>query len=95
MAGQGKVWRNDFTSYLPGDFVMPVNDCTASVREARVRRRLAKSGYALRKSRLRRAPHIDDWGQYRIVDQFLNCIVVGEKFDWSHNDVEAWAQENR
>ena len=69
---------------------MARNDLAA--REARVRRRAQKEGLLLRKSRARTA-HLDDHGEYRLVDANLNAIVAGEKFDMTLDDVENWLGE--
>jgi len=57
--------------------------------DSRLRRLAKKHGYALRRSRSP-AYSIDNRGQYRIVDPFLNAIVAGEKFDMTPGDVEEW-----
>lgn len=60
-------------------------------REDRVRRQLAKQGLILRKSRVS-TPSADDQGGYMIVDAQFNRIEVGERFDMSLEEVEAFAQ---
>lgn len=60
-------------------------------REDRVRRRLAKQGLALRKSRVS-TPLVNDQGGYMIVDTQFNRIEAGERFDMSLEEVEAFAQ---
>lgn len=62
-------------------------------RESRLRRIARRQGLALRKSRLRGPTHIDDQGGWMIVNPFNNTIVVGEKFDWSLDDVERYLSE--
>ena len=61
-------------------------------REARVRRRARKQGLALRKSRATIA-HLDDHGEYRLVDSDRGFVVAGEKFDLTLDDVENWLGE--
>jgi hypothetical protein len=63
-------------------------------REDRLRRRVARNGYALRKSRLHGGPRPDDYGEYMIVDPFLNVPVAGWNYDYSFDDVEAWMQDD-
>ena len=60
-------------------------------REDKVRRQLAKQGLALRKSRASIFT-ADDQGGYRIVDTQFNRIEAGERFDFTLEDVEAYAQ---
>ena len=57
-------------------------------REARLRRLARRGGYSLRKSRA--GFSIDNLGDYMIVDDNLNAIVAGERFDMSLDDVEEW-----
>ena len=57
-------------------------------REARLRRRAARNGLIVRKSRLRGTPHSDDHGGYMILDANLNAIVAGQRFDLDLDDVE-------
>lgn len=59
-------------------------------REQRLRRRLQAEGLALRKSRLRGAPHIDDLGDYRVIHEQYNAVVVGSRFEYSLDDIEDW-----
>ena len=64
-----------------------------AAREAWARRKLRKIGgyagigYALQKSRVR-IGNCDDYGGYRIIDPYWNCIIAGEKFNLSLEDVE-------
>ncbi len=62
----------------------------AKQRESRIRRELAKHGCVLRKSRLRGEPHIDNLGDYMVVDAHLNAVVFGSRFDYTLDDVEEW-----
>jgi hypothetical protein len=58
------------------------------VHENRLRRKAARLGLALRKSRARRL-HLNNRGMYRIVDPYRNFIIAGERFDLSLEEVEA------
>lgn len=60
---------------------------TDKIRENKARRKLNKSGYVLRKSRVRNT-NIDNYGGYMIVDAFFNAIVSGERFNLDIDDVE-------
>lgn len=65
---------------------------TEHVREQAARRKLAKHGYILVKSKCRNTT-IDDHGGYRIVD-LRNIIVAGEKFTLTLEDVEGWCNND-
>ena len=60
--------------------------------EAHLRRTLANQGYILQASRTTTAMNINDWGGYRIIDT-NNCIVAGEHFNLSLDDVVRFAYE--
>lgn len=64
---------------------------TEHAREQAARRKLAKQGYILVKSKCRNTT-IDDHGGYRIVD-LRNIIVAGEKFTLTLEDVEKWCDD--
>ena len=66
---------------------MQPSDTPAAV-EMRVRRRVARTGYALRKSRARHG--INNHGHYQIVDPVRNTVVVGKKFDMTLLNVVDW-----
>ena len=55
-------------------------------RENRLRRRLAKMGYLLRKSRA--SESLDNFGGYMIVDAYRNYVVAGSRFDLDLDDLE-------
>jgi len=57
-------------------------------REARLRRLARSGGYSLHKSRA--GFSADNFGDYRVVDDNLNFIVAGERFDMTLDDVEEW-----
>ncbi len=58
-------------------------------RERRLRYALNKAGYLLRKSRVRNI-HLDNFGDYMVVDLYTNAVVVGSRFDYTLDNVEAW-----
>ena len=62
------------------------------VRENRLRRRLSKMGYVLRKSRAHNI-NIDNFGGYMIIEAYHNYIAAGPRFDLSLDDVEQFAKE--
>ncbi len=61
-------------------------------RENSARRKLARQGYLLRKSRAQ-STSINDYGGYMIVDARTSTIEAGERFDLSLEDVESFAEE--
>lgn len=66
---------------------------TASkVQENRLRRWADRLGLALKKSRAKML-HINDRGEYRIVDPYKNRIVAGERFDMGLDEVESFLRE--
>lgn len=62
-------------------------------RESRLRKRLQRQGYALRKDRARPSRDINHQGGYRIVDPYRNAIVTGERFDLTLDQVDAFSKE--
>jgi hypothetical protein len=70
-----------------------VSTITDPPREARLRRRAARQGFVLRKSR-GRMRHMNDIGGYRVVDaNRTTLIVAGERFDMSLADVEQFLSQ--
>jgi len=53
--------------------------------ESRLRRRAAREGYRIRKSR--RFDSIDNFGGYMLVDASLNCPVLGYRYDATLLDI--------
>jgi hypothetical protein len=68
------------------------NESIDKARENRIRRRAQRLGFALRKSRARYL-HMDDFGEYQLIDPDRTAIVWGEKFDLSLEDVERYLDE--
>ena len=60
--------------------------------ENRLRCRLKRQGYLLRKSRKRNVLTIDDWGGYMIITP-NGWIVAGEHFDLYLEDVQRFVEE--
>jgi hypothetical protein len=57
-------------------------------REARLRRLARRGGYSLRKSRAGFSG--DNFGDFMIVDDDMNAVVAGDRFDLTLDDVEEW-----
>lgn len=47
--------------------------------ESRLRRIAAKQGYVIRKSR--QEIHGNNLGEYRLIDVYMNAVVLGPRFD--------------
>lgn len=59
--------------------------------ESKVRRIAKKCG--LRATRSRRGVSADNCGEFRLVDDYCNRIVAGEKFDLTPGDVLEYCRE--
>jgi hypothetical protein len=62
------------------------------VRENRLRRQAKRLGLRIQKSRARHL-HFDDHGEYQLIEERTNTVVVGEKYDLSLDDVEEWLND--
>jgi hypothetical protein len=62
-------------------------------RENRLRRKAARQGLALGKSRVVN-PHWDDHGAYMIIDLYGNYIVAGSRFDMGLEEVERYLADD-
>lgn len=62
-------------------------DQDEKVRENRLRRMAHRLGLDIKKSRVRTV-HVDDWGEYSVVDRETREVVAGEKHDLSLDRVE-------
>jgi hypothetical protein len=60
-------------------------------RESTLRRRLAKEGYSLRKSR--KSICLDNFGDYMIIDTYKNYVVAGSRYDYTLDDVEDFLED--
>jgi len=58
-------------------------------KESALRARARKLGYAIRKSRSR-SIHEDNLGQYALVKEDSNDVVLGERFDASLEEIAAY-----
>lgn len=58
--------------------------------ESRVRAKAQRAGYAVRKSRQRKVPNLDNFGQFMLIDIDHNGAVLGSRFDASIDDIEAF-----
>lgn len=54
--------------------------------ESRARRAAKRAGYRLQKSRSRTF-HMNDYGEFMIVDAESDCVVAGSRYDMSAEDV--------
>jgi len=63
-------------------------------REAALRRLAHREGLVLERSRVRHA-HRTDQGGYRLVDPYLNETVVGERFEYDLDAIEAFLRLGR
>jgi hypothetical protein len=57
--------------------------------ESALRARARKLGYAIRKSRSR-SVHEDNLGQYALIKEDNNEVVLGERFDATLKDIAAY-----
>lgn len=76
---------------------------TIKARESRVRRKLARQGCRLHKSRKNGCVYVNgvfagldanNHGGYMVVDNFTNGVVAGERFDLDLEDVERIAEDD-
>ena len=60
--------------------------------ESRVRRKAARSGYGVTKSRR----YVDGWdnqGAYMLFDARQNLVVLGSKYDAALDEIEEWLDQ--
>ena len=69
--------------YIIGGDIMP----SEKAREIKLRRRAENLGYTVKKSRTRN-PHIDDMGNYMIINSTTGRTIRGARFDMTLDDVE-------
>jgi hypothetical protein len=60
--------------------------------EARARRAAKRIGLYAKKSRWR-SGSIDNFGGFMLVDPYINCVVNGERFNMSAEDVIKFCKE--
>jgi hypothetical protein len=64
---------------------------TEKSHESKVRRLASEHGYSIHKSRERKdVPHIDNHGEYMLVDVRRNFVVLGVRFNASLDQIEAY-----
>lgn len=66
------------------------------VRENRLRRKAARQGLALRKSRSR-TPEAPDYGTYCLVDESSNCFALADRnmgYGYDLDDIEKYLNED-
>jgi hypothetical protein len=63
----------------------------SKTQECRVRRKAARAGYRVVKSRQwKYVPHSNNLGEYMLLDAARNLIVLGQRFDATLDDIEAF-----
>ena len=62
-----------------------------SVSESRVRSLAARRGFRVEKSR--RAISLNNLGDYRLIELYTNSIVLGERYEATLEEVEAWLRK--
>jgi hypothetical protein len=61
--------------------------------ESNIRRKAIRQGYVIRKSRQQFVPNIDNHGEYMLVDAYSNLVALGERFDATLEDIDAFLGE--
>jgi hypothetical protein len=61
----------------------------SAAQESRIRSLARWRGYAVRKSR----SYVRNDFEYRLVDVFHNCIVMGERYDATLDQIEEYLKE--
>jgi hypothetical protein len=59
-----------------------------AISEAAIRARAKRAGYAVQKSR--QFLHLNHNGQFRLVNAWTNSVVLGERFDATLEDIDAF-----
>jgi hypothetical protein len=59
--------------------------------ENRIRKLAQRKGYLVHKSRQRNnVPHMDNFGDYMLVDRYTKFCVMGDRYNASLADIEAY-----
>jgi hypothetical protein len=87
-AWYGLAWNKSFL-FQKGDITMTNDERN---RAARLRRKLNKLGYTMKKTNCRRNS-IDNFGGYAIIDIACNAIVRGSRFDLDLDDIDQFISE--
>ena len=59
-----------------------------AISEAAIRARARRAGYAVQKSR--QFLHLNNRGQYRLLNARMKFVVLGERFDATLEDIDAF-----
>lgn len=83
-------WLTDLAAAVEADrlFFEREDGLGRGMSESQLRRRAAKAGYRLTKSRA--AISLDNYGRWMLVDAAQNFVVAGERFDLTDEDVVGW-----
>jgi len=65
----------------------------SSAKETAVRRLAHREGLTLEKSTARRT-HVNDQGGYRLVDPYFNETVLGERYEYDLDEIEAFLRQH-
>jgi hypothetical protein len=65
---------------------------TASAMDSRARRTAGRAGLKATKTRWRRDT-LDNFGEFRLHDTTVNCVVAGDRYDLTAEDVIAFCSE--
>jgi hypothetical protein len=66
-----------------------MNELSEAALDGHARRAAKRIGLMARKSRTRTI-HLNDHGGYMLIEPYRNCVVAGERFDLTAEDVIAW-----
>ena len=65
-----------------------------TLNESAVRRRALRRDYIVRKSRQRiHVPNVDNHGDYMLIDIYKNWVVLGERFNATLENIDAFLRE--
>lgn len=70
---------------------MSPNERRLKQADSKARAAAKRSGLVARKSR--QAIHLDNFGEYMLIDPYLNVVVDGGRFDMSAEDVIRYCDE--
>ena len=71
-----------------------IDDAAAKSQESRICSKAARAGYRVCKSRQwKHVPHLDNFGEYMLVDAANNLVVLGQRYDASLDDIEAYLKD--
>ena len=64
----------------------------SKTQENRVRRKAARHSYRVAKSRCHFA-HMDNLGEFMLIDNNRNAIVLGQRYDSTLDEIEDWLDQ--